>query len=52
MSDGATANTVDMIDANYLIDSNKNGGWSLSDNIFEKDYYGIFGSRLMNGKNW
>jgi hypothetical protein len=49
MSDGATANTVDMIDANYLIDSNKNGGWSLSDNIFEKDYYGIFGSRLMNG---
>jgi hypothetical protein len=49
MSDGTTANTVDMIDANYLIDSNKNGGWSLSDNIFEKDYYGIFGSRVMNG---
>ena len=49
MSDGTTANTVDMIDANYLIDSTKNGGWSLSDNIFEKDYYGIFGSRLMNG---
>ena len=49
MSDGTTANTVDMIDANYLIDSNKNGGWSLLDNIFEKDYYGIFGSRLMNG---
>ena len=49
MADGTTANTVDMIDANYLIDSNKNGGWSLSDNIFEKDYYGIFGSRLMNG---
>ena len=49
MSDGATANTVDMIDANYLVDSSKNGGWSLSDNIFEKDYYGIFGSRLMNG---
>ena len=49
MSDGTTANTVDMIDTNYLIDSNKNGGWSLSDNIFEKDYYGIFGSRVMNG---
>lgn len=49
MSDGTTANTIDMIDANYLIDSNKNGGWSLLDNIFEKDYYGIFGSRLMNG---
>jgi hypothetical protein len=49
MADGTTANTVDTIDANYLIDSNKNGGWSLSDNIFEKDYYGIFGSRLING---
>lgn len=49
MSDGATANTVDMIDTNYLVDSTKNGGWSLSDNIFEKDYYGIFGSRLING---
>ena len=49
MSNPVAANTVDMIDNNYLIDSTKNGGWSLLDNIFEKDYYGIFGSRLING---
>ena len=49
MQESTTATTVDMIDGNYLIDSNKNGGWSLNDNIFEKDYYGIFGSRLIDG---
>lgn len=51
MQESTTATTIDMIDGNYLIDSNKNGGWSLNDNIFEKDYYGIFGSRLIDGNS-
>jgi len=31
--------------SNKLIDENKNGGWDISDDIFEQDYYNIFGSK-------
>jgi len=31
--------------SNSLINLNKNGGWEISDNIFEKTYYNIFGSK-------
>lgn len=46
MSQYVTGQTSQLISSNYLIDSNKNGGWDINDNIFEKSHYGIFGSRL------
>jgi peptidoglycan hydrolase-like protein with peptidoglycan-binding domain len=40
-------------DASVLIDPNKNGGWDLQFNsdLFEKDYYGIFGSNKFISSN-
>ena len=32
--------------SNQLIDSSKNGGWPISDSIFEKSYYNVFGSKV------
>jgi len=46
MSQSATGETSSLSSSNYLIDSNKNGGWDINDNIFEKSHYGVFGSRL------
>lgn len=31
--------------SNVLIDNDKNGGWEISGQIFENQYYGIYGSR-------
>jgi peptidoglycan hydrolase-like protein with peptidoglycan-binding domain len=35
---------IDTVNTNVLLDNTKNGGWSIQDGIFEKDYYGIYGS--------
>jgi hypothetical protein len=51
MSESVSANTASMNSDSYLIDSNKNGGWDINDNIFEKDYYGVFGSRYTRDLN-
>ncbi len=51
MAESVSATTASMNADNYIIDSNKNGGWDINDNIFEKTYYGIFGSRYTRDLN-
>lgn len=46
MTDGAKASVEQLNTSNYLIDSNKNGGWDINSNVFEKTYYGVYGARL------
>lgn len=38
---------LDVNSDNVLINKDKNGGWSLSDDIYEKDEYGIYGSNYV-----
>jgi len=42
--EGSTTHTLNT--SNQLIDSSKNGGWPISNSIFEKSYYNVFGSKL------
>lgn len=42
---------IDMIDTSVIIDYKKNGGWTLVNQIFEKTYYGIFGSNFIPRTN-
>lgn len=51
MTSEVTANVVDMIDDSICIDATKNGGWTINDTIFEKNYYSIIGSSKINGNN-
>lgn len=40
--------SISLNTSNYLIDPTKNGGWTISDSIFEKDSYGIHGNSYVN----
>ena len=51
MTDGAQASVAELNLSNLLIDSNKNGGWDINNNIFEKTYYSVYGSRLTTSLN-
>jgi len=49
MTSSVVANNVDMIDTSICIDATKNGGWTINDTIFEKNYYSVIGSSKING---
>jgi len=51
MVESSSATTASINSDSYLINSNKNGGWDINDNIFEKNYYGVFGSRYTRDLN-
>jgi len=46
-----SSNYKEMKEDNVILDPTKNGGWSIVDGIFEKDYYGIFGSNYSYRSN-
>lgn len=45
------SNNINLIEDSVVIDYRKNGGWTITTGIFEKQYYGIHGSNLNVGKD-
>ena len=50
-TDTYSSTDIDTVDTNVLLDNTKNGGWTIQDGIFEKEYYGIYGSNYSYRSN-